>query len=127
VWRAASGIPGVQTILPFAVDSALRGLMRMEDVPRILSENPARILGIYPRKGTLMPGADADITVVDPRRRWMIREEDLFYKHPEVSPYIGMEFRGRIVYTVLRGEVIYRDGEIEGGPGGRWVTHGGAL
>jgi dihydroorotase len=127
VWRAASGIPGVQTILPFAVDSALRGLMRMEDVPRILSENPARILGIYPRKGALVPGADADISVVDPRGRWVVREGDLFYKHPEVSPYIGMEFRGRIVYTVLRGEVIYRDGEIVGRPGGRWVTRGGAL
>ncbi|MGC9116909.1 MAG: dihydroorotase [Conexivisphaera sp.] len=124
VWGAASGIPGVQTLLPFAFDAALRGLMRLEDVPRLLSENPARVLGLYPRKGSLAPGADADVAVLDPRGSWRVREGDLLYKHPEVSPYIGMEFRGRVAYTVLRGEVIYRDGELVGGAVGRWVTRG---
>ncbi len=124
VWSASSGIPGVQTILPFALDAALRGLIDLEDVPRLLSENPAKVLGIYPRKGSLAPGSNADLVVVDPRGSWRVREEDLFYKHPEVSPYIGMEFRGRIVYTVLRGEVVFREGEVQGRPSGRWVTRG---
>jgi len=125
VWRAASGIPGVQTILPFMVDSALRDLLRLEDVPRLLSENPSRILGLYPRKGSIAPGADADLTIVDPRDVWRVGEDDLFYKHPEVSPYVGMEFRGRIKYTLLRGEIVYEHGDIAGGPRGRWVTRGG--
>lgn len=124
-WSAASGIPGVQTLLPFAVDAALRGLIRVEDVPRLLSENPARNLGIYPRKGSLAPGSDGDMVVIDPRGSWRVREDDLFYKHPEVSPYVGMEFRGRIKYTLLRGEIVYEDGGVAGGPRGRWVTRGG--
>ncbi|HEX5689416.1 MAG TPA: amidohydrolase family protein, partial [Roseiflexaceae bacterium] len=88
---------------------------------RLTSANPARLFGIYPRKGSLRPGADADIAIVDPNEEWTVREADLFARHKH-SPYLGRKLRGHVRTTLVRGRVVYRDGEIVGRVGhGRLV------
>ncbi|MEZ0394143.1 MAG: allantoinase AllB [Desulfurococcaceae archaeon] len=121
VWSAAAGMPGVQTLLPIALDLALGGAMPLEELPRLLSENPARLFGLYPMKGAIQVGSDGDLVVVDPRGETVVTADWLAYKH-KLSPYIGRRLRGRIVHVILRGNVIVRDGKYVGQPVGRFVA-----
>jgi dihydropyrimidinase len=98
-----------------------RGRLTPEDLARVLAWNPARIFGLWPRKGHLAPGADADIALVDPDLEWVAGRSGA---SPETQdgPYEGMRLRGRVVLTMARGTVVYRDGEFTGRPGhGRYV------
>ena len=79
------------------------------------------IFGIYPRKGSLVPGSEADFTVVDPDREWVLKAEDLFYRYKQ-SPYVGRSFKGAVTHTIVRGRTVFADGRIAGEPGyGRLV------
>jgi allantoinase len=80
------------------------------------SANPARIFGLYPRKGSLQPGADADFAIVDPDRRFRLDSSQLFYKNQH-SAYVGCEFRGQVVRTICRGKTVFLNGEICAAPG----------
>ncbi|MGC9121999.1 MAG: allantoinase, partial [Thermogladius sp.] len=68
----------------------------------------------------IAPGSSGDLVVVDPREEYVVREEDLYYKH-RLSPYIGWRLKGRVKYTILKGVVVARDGVVEGKPVGSWV------
>lgn len=84
----------------------------------LTSGNAARMLGLFPRKGNLMPGADADIIFIDPDLRWTYDGSKSFSKTRTVNgPYQGMELRGRVTDTFLRGEPVYGNGTILGKPG----------
>jgi allantoinase len=128
VWHAWGGISGVQTTLPVLLDEAVhrRGLA----LPRLVSltaANPARRFGLYPRKGALAPGSDADLTLVDLDSEWILGQADLHTRWP-LSPFIGRTFRGRVVATVVRGTSVYREGEVLAQPGfGQLVLHPGAV
>jgi len=84
------------------------------------SEGTARLYGLYPRKGVIAEGSDADLTLVDPAATWTIRGQELHsvQKH---TPFEGTEVRGMPVMTILRGSVIAKDREPVGEPGGRLV------
>jgi len=110
-WEAAPGVASVQHLLPLMVSSALEGFITLNKVVELCSENPARIFGLYPAKGTLLPGADADIVVVDPTVEYTVTEESLAYKH-KLSPYIGWRLRGRVDKVFLRGELAVDDGVL---------------
>jgi allantoinase len=112
IWTAWGGIAGVQTTLPVLL---LLGLP-LPLVVRLLSANPARRLGLYPRKGTLQPGSDADLVLLDPAPAWRLEPEMLRTRWP-ISPYLGRELRGRVAATLVRGAVVYRDGKLLGQPG----------
>ena len=120
IWEAAAGFIGVETLLPLMLDSALRGLIPIEKIPLLLSENPARIFGIYPRKGCINVGADGDLIIVDPAQESMIDSEKLHSKH-KITPYDGVKIKGRIRYTILRGVKIVEDGEIVKHKIGRFI------
>ena len=92
------------------------GRLRLTDVVRLLSEQPARVFGLWPRKGSLMPGADADIVLYDPRPQRRLAASEL-HSRAGFSPYEGMTVTGRVKTTVVRGRVVYRDGSIVGKPG----------
>ena len=116
------GIPGVETSLPllytFGVES---GRIGMRDLVRLLSENPARIFGLHPRKGCLSEGADADLVLFDPRHRGRLEDSQL-HSAAGFSPYSGLELKGRVVTTVSRGRVVYDRGKVVGAPGwGRFL------
>jgi dihydroorotase len=120
VWEAAAGFIGVETLLPLMLDSALKGLIPIEKIPLLLSENPAKIFGIYPKKGCINVGADGDLIIVDPAQEDEIKAEKLHSKH-KITPYDGMKIKGRIKYTILRGVKIVEDGEIIKHKMGRFI------
>ena len=121
VWSAASGMIAVQTFLPLMLDAALRGKMPLTKIPELMAENPARLFGIYPRKGAISAGSDGDLVVIDPKAETVIRREDLYAKHP-LTPFEGWRLKGRVAYTILRGMVTARDGRVVSeGPRGIWI------
>lgn len=117
IWKAWGGISGVQSLLPALLTEGVhkRGLA-LPDLVRMTAGNPARIFGLYPRKGSLLPGADADLVVVDPDAEWELTVDDLFYKNKH-SAYVGRRFKGRVVQTLVRGQTVYAEGRIWVAPG----------
>ncbi len=126
IMSAASGVPAVQTFLPLMLDAALRGRLPITKIPELMSRNPARLFGLHPRKGEIAVGSDGDLTIVDPRGEWVVSAEELYAKHP-LTPFNGWRLRGRVVYTVLRGTVVAREGRVvRETPGGAWIPRGSA-
>jgi allantoinase len=117
IWKAWGGITGIQTMLSAILTEGVhkRG-MPLPDIVRMMAGNPARIFGLYPKKGSFEPGADADFTVVDLDVEWTLSADDLFNKNKH-SAYIGRTFKGKVEQTYLRGKLIYQDGEILAQPG----------
>ena len=119
-WDSPAGITGIETMLPVLLTGVNEGRIDITDVARLMSENPAKINGIYPQKGSLEIGTDADITIVNLEDEFVFREEMLHSKH-KISPFDGTTFKGRAVKTILRGRTISENGEIVGEPEGRFV------
>jgi allantoinase len=115
-----SGTVGVETLAPVMVDTMLRGRISPERLAWVLSEGTARLYGLYPRKGSLRPGSDADLTLVDPSVRRTVRNIGLHSKQP-LSPWDGVVLQGWPIMAILRGQVIMRDGEPVGEPAGRFI------
>lgn len=117
IWKAWGGISGIQTMLPVLLTEGVhkRGLP-LPSLVRMLSGNPARIFGVYPQKGSLQPGADADLVVVDLDKEWTLSADQLFYKNKH-SAYVGHTFKGSVERTILRGVTIFQAGEIKAQPG----------
>lgn len=94
-----------------------RGLS-WEKLAALTSANAAKMLGIFPQKGNLMPGADADIIFIDPDETWIYDGSKSFSKTKSTKgPYQGMELKGRVTDTYVRGERVYGDGRILCGAG----------
>jgi allantoinase len=117
IWKAWGGISGVQLTLPVLFSEGVnkRGLS-LPALARMLSYNPARLFGLYPQKGKIQPGADADLVVVDPAAEWTLTAEQLFYKN-KFSAYVGSTFKGRVERTLVRGQTVFQDGQIVAEPG----------
>ena len=117
------GLPGVETLLPLMASYGVaEGRLAWPDVVRLLSTNPARIFGLYPTKGTLLPGADADVTIYDPNSPGTLHADDLHGK-AGYTPFEGFPLRGRVKTTISRGEVVFQAGQVQGLPGrGRFVA-----
>ena len=84
---------------------------------RFSSTNAARIAGLYPRKGSLLPGADADLALYDLEGEWVVDAKSQQFSKNPWSPFDGRRVRARVVRTVVRGETVYADGEIVAEPG----------
>jgi allantoinase len=117
IWQAWGGILGLQTMLPALLTEGVhkRGLA-LPRLIKLLAANPARIFGLYPRKGTILPGADADLVVVDADKEWTLTPDQLFYKNQH-SAFVGCKFKGQVERTLVRGETIYFGGQIRAKPG----------
>jgi allantoinase len=113
IWECAAGFIGVQTLFPLMLDAALRGGVAVNLLPRLLSEGPAKRFGLYPKKGAIRIGSDADFAIVDPRQVTEVQERSLHAKYP-ITPFIGWKLKGSIVYTILRGRVIAERGDVKG-------------
>ncbi len=122
IFANASGAPGVETLLPLLhTHGVAAGRISLLDLVRVLAERPARTFGLFPRKGALAPGADADLVVFDPGARWTVRAEAL-HSACGWTPYEGMDARGRVLQTFVRGRLAYEAGEVLARPGaGRFV------
>jgi allantoinase len=117
IFRATLGLNIIQTMLPAVADEGFhrRGLS-LTAFARLTAAEPARILGLYPRKGSIQVGASADLALWDLDQAWEVRREDLLSRHPW-TPLEGRQLRGRPVSTIRRGSFIYRDGAIVPEPG----------
>ncbi len=121
IWEVHFGLPGVDTTLSVLLDGAHTGRISYERVAQAYSEAPARIYGLWPAKGRLEAGADADLVLVDPKTRWTVRDADIISK-AGWSPYSGRTLTGRAQRTYLRGRLVADDGRVVGRPGaGRFV------
>ncbi|MBO0876367.1 MAG: amidohydrolase family protein, partial [Pseudonocardia sp.] len=122
-----AGAVGCETFAPVLIDALLRGKTTATRLAEVAATETAKLYGLYPRKGVIRPGSDADLVVVDPEARRTVRNEELIAKQP-VSPWHGFELRGAPVATVLRGEIVVRDREIVAPRRGRFVRaeHAGA-
>jgi dihydropyrimidinase len=113
-----AGHPNVELRLPVVFHLGVgAGRLTLNRFVEVIATNPAKLMGLYPRKGTLAPGGDADVVVLDPERRWTVRHDQLAMSS-DYSPWDGWELRGKVVTTVLRGSVIVDDGVFVGSRGG---------
>ena len=115
-WDTLPGTIGVQTSLPILLDRVNKGEMTIQRVVECMAANPAKIFGLYPRKGCIQPGADADLTIVDMDMEWEVTHEEMYSK-TKYTPYDGFHLRGKPVMTVVMGAVVMEDGKIVGEPG----------
>lgn len=111
IWQAWAGINGIQVMLPAVWTSGAPRGLKPELMAQLLATNPARIFGFYPQKGTIQIGSDADIILFDPNKNWVLSSDMLFSRY-KISPYIGRHFNGSIVSTILRGQIIYENGQV---------------
>ena len=111
------GSPGVETIVPLMYSEGIvkRGLP-IWWLARVMSENPARIFGLYPRKGVIQVGSDADMLILDPKGDRVITSKD-HHSNAGYSLFEGWEVQGRPHMTLLRGQVLLNQGELEQQPG----------
>jgi dihydroorotase (multifunctional complex type) len=116
IWDVHFGLPGLDTTLPVLLDAASAGRITYERVVEAYAEAPARIYGLYPRKGYLGEGCDADVILVDPAARWTVRNEDILSK-AGWSPFAGRTLTGLAVRTYLRGRLIAEESKVMGEPG----------
>lgn len=120
--EAPAGFAGVELLMPLMLHNAAEGRVTLERVVQVTAENPARLFGLTPRKGFLRPGYDADFCIVDLETSWRI-EAGRLASRSKVSPYDGMEIQGRVLVTVLRGQVVMEYGEVKGSPRGQLIRH----
>ena len=122
--RIPGGLPGVETrgelLYTYGVTTRKISLATM---CRVLSENPAKLYGMFPRKGVLQAGADADIVVYDPQADHLLRAEDMT-SLAGYTPYEGFPIRGGIRQVWLRGRLAVEDGFVLAGPDGKYIPRG---
>ena len=121
IYDVGNGISGVQTLFQTYYDRAVKRKYSPCLISRTLSEQPAKRFGIYGRKGALKVGFDADIVVFDPDLEWKVSPDELYYKQ-KISAFVGLEGKGKPVSTYIRGNLVARNGEIIGLPGGNFIT-----
>jgi dihydropyrimidinase len=113
-----NGIPGVEVRLPILFSEGVgRGRIDLNRFVALTATNHARLYGLYPRKGTLAVGSDADVAIWDPDREVTIRQENMHHGC-DYTPYEGVRVRGWPETTVLRGRPVVRDGALVGEKGG---------
>lgn len=120
--RIPNGLPGVETRCPLLFSQGVSaGVLSLADFVHLTATNPARFAGLYPRKGVIAPGADADIVIYDPSVRVTLTGARL-HMATDYTPYEGMEVSGWPRTVLLRGQLVLDDGKFVGGPGmGRFV------
>lgn len=112
------GIPGVETLLPVMYSEGVaKGRITIERLVSLICANPARIFGLYPRKGCILPGSDADLVVLNPDREWEVSKESLL-TDAGYSPFEGMTLKGFVEKTISKGEIVF-DGTSLSGKVGR--------
>lgn len=122
IWEAPAGLPGVETMLPLLLTEVNRGRISLKRMIEVTSYRPAQIFRLYPKKGTMQIGSDADLVVVDLKRKGTIMGKKLHSK-AGWTPFEGWNVQGLPVMTIIRGEVVMEEGTIVSEPGsGEFVS-----
>ncbi|MGI9004976.1 MAG: amidohydrolase family protein [Streptosporangiaceae bacterium] len=125
VTTARQGVADLETMLPMLFDAGVSsGRLSLSRFVAVTAASPARLAGLWPRKGTIAPGADADLLVLDPGLARTI-DGAAMHSRAGYSAYDGRTVRGWPRFTVSRGDVVFQDGQVTGEPGrGRWLRRG---
>jgi dihydropyrimidinase len=117
------GLPGIESRLALLHQFGVRaGRLSLNRWVQVCSTNPARIFGLYPRKGSLEPGADADVVLFDPQKKVTL-SKSVLHENVDYTPYEGFELHGYPVTTILRGKVVVENGIFHASPGsGRYLV-----
>jgi len=111
IWKNYAGIPGTQLAVPTMLHYGYhQGRLTLSEIQKLMSENTAKRYGLYPQKGTIQIGSDADFSVVDLDKEWTVEPSKLKSKG-KYSPLAGKTLRGEIYMTIIRGELVYKDDE----------------
>lgn len=111
IWTSFPGIPGVETMVPVIVSEGYnKGRISLSKLVDILSTNAAKHYGLYPKKGALNIGSDADFTIIDLDKEWTIDSKNMV-SMCGYTPLEGMKLKGKINKTIVRGNLVYQDGE----------------
>ncbi|MDR1649731.1 MAG: dihydropyrimidinase [Synergistaceae bacterium] len=122
--RIPNGMPGVESRMLLMYKGVAEGRLSLPAMVGAVSSNPAAIFGMSPRKGTLTPGADADIVVLNPSGRTEISAKTQF-QNVDYTPFEGIEIPASIDSVYLRGAEVFRGGKfLENSPAGRYVSRG---
>ncbi len=116
MWKAEAGMPTLETGTPLLLNGASEGWISLNRIVACACEMPAKVYGLYPKKGTILVGADANLVMVDMHRRWKVKDEKLKMKSGW-SPYNGRVLKGTPILTMVRGEPVMEDREIVGKAG----------
>jgi dihydroorotase-like cyclic amidohydrolase len=122
-FKAPYGSPEIETMLPvvwhFGVN---RGYITPNEIAELMSERSARIMGLFPKKGRIDAGSDADLVIFDPRETWTASNDNQ-HSNATYTLFEGMELLGRVKSVLSRGELVYDNGEFMGKEGrGRFLT-----
>jgi dihydroorotase (multifunctional complex type) len=125
VWATPPGMPGLETMVPLLLSEGVnKSRITLRRLIQLISETPARIFGLYPLKGTIKQGSDADLTIVDMKLRHKINT-DRFECAGDFSPFDGWKLKGAPVMTIVGGQVVAEDGQVVGSEGwGHFVKPG---
>jgi dihydroorotase (multifunctional complex type) len=116
IWDCAPGFPGVETSMRLMLTEVSRGRLTLPDYVRMASTRPAQAFGLYPRKGVLAEGADADMVLVDMTKRGVIKADEL-HSIGNATPFEGFEVLGMPIRTLVRGKTVAKEGRAVGSPG----------
>jgi dihydropyrimidinase len=112
IWSALSGFPGIATMLPVLLSKGVNeDRIGIERVAEVTSYNTARIFGMYPKKGTIQPGSDADLTIIDLDLQKTVTP-NLLQSYSDYTIYDGWKLRGWPVMTIVRGNIVMEDGQV---------------
>lgn len=112
--KVPNGLPGIETLLPLTYSEGVRkGRISLNQMVELLSANPAKLFGLHPHKGSLAPGADADVVLLDPEKTQTISPEVLHTKM-DFNPFTGMKVTGWPVLTISRGRILWKDDQFQG-------------
>jgi dihydropyrimidinase len=121
--QVALGVPGIELRLPLLMSEGVgKGRIDLNRFVALASTNAAKIYGLYPRKGSIAVGADADLVLWDLEREWVV-SHGLLHDNCDHTPYEGMKLKGFPETTIARGQVVWRDGAFLGEAGrGRYLA-----
>ena len=121
IWLSPPGLPAIESMLPLLLTAFNGGKIRLERIFECASTNPAKIMGLYPKKGIIKIGSDADLVIVDLQKESVIRGENAKMK-TNWTPYEGWKTKGGVHATYMRGIETYHNGKIVGEAGqGRFL------
>jgi len=117
-WEAISGFVGLETEVPAMLTFVNDGRLSLEQWVDMHSRRPAEIWGMYPEKGSLQVGTDADFTIFDLDREWTLEDRHTLHSKNTVTPFEGESFTGKVTKTIVRGDVVFDEEEgVVGEPG----------
>ncbi len=117
IWAVDCGFPGVETQMPLMLTAVNEGRLSLTDYVRLSAANPAKTWGLYPRKGALQPGADADLAIVDLLRAHTIDDAAL-QSRSKITPWHGRRVKGLPLHTLVRGRFVMKDRALADGVNG---------